>query len=61
MRLDVSPGDEAHGILEMPSGEAGNPLTPYFGAGHEDWVHGAPTPLLPGPAKYQITLVPATH
>ena len=61
MRLDVIPGDEAHGILEMPAGEAGNPLTPYFGAGHEEWVHGVPTPLLPSPAKYQITLVPATH
>ncbi|HET6907197.1 MAG TPA: penicillin acylase family protein, partial [Rhodanobacteraceae bacterium] len=30
MRLDVSPGDEAHGILEMPAGQADNPLTPYF-------------------------------
>jgi penicillin amidase len=58
MRLDVSPGDEAHGILEMPSGQAGNPLTPYFGAGHEDWVHGAPTPLLPGPGKYHLDLIP---
>jgi len=61
MRLDVSPGDEAHAILEMPSGEAGNPLTPYFGAGHEDWVRGRPTPLLPGPAKYRMALVPATR
>jgi penicillin amidase len=61
MRLAVSPGDEAHGILEMPSGEAGNPLTPYFGSGHEEWVDGAPTPLLPGTAKYRMTLVPATH
>jgi penicillin amidase len=61
MRLDVAPGDEAHGILEMPSGEAGNPLTPYFGAGHEEWVHGTPTPLLPGAAKYRMTLLPATR
>lgn len=59
MRLDVSPGDEAHGILEMPAGQADNPLTPYFGAGHENWVRGVPTPLLPGPAKYRMTLQPA--
>ena len=59
MRLDVSPGDEGHGILEMPSGEADNPLTPYFGSGQEDWVHGVPTPLLPGPEKYRIVLDPA--
>ncbi|MDQ2971918.1 MAG: penicillin acylase family protein [Pseudomonadota bacterium] len=58
MRMDVMPGDEAHGILEMPSGQADNPLTPYFGAGHEDWMRGAPTPLLPGAAKYKITLKP---
>lgn len=58
MRMDVTPGDEAHGILEMPSGQADNPLTPYFGAGHADWVRGAPTPLLPGSVKYRMTLNP---
>ncbi len=56
MRLVVAPGDEAHGILEMPSGQADNPLTPYFGAGHEDWVQGRPTPLLPGQEKYRMIL-----
>ncbi|MGH8216487.1 MAG: penicillin acylase family protein [Rhodanobacteraceae bacterium] len=59
MRLDVSPGDEAHGILEMPSGQADNPLTPYFGHGHEDWVEGQPTPLLPAQMEYRLKLVPA--
>ena len=61
MRMDVAPGDEAHGILEMPAGQADNPLTPYFGAGHDDWVHGVPSPLLPGPAKYTLRLRPAAH
>jgi penicillin amidase len=42
----------------MPSGEAGNPLTPYFGEGHEEWVHGAPTALLPGPEHYKLELDP---
>jgi len=59
MRLDVSPGDEAHGILELPSGQADNPLTPYFGGGHEDWVRGRPTPLLPTRTEYRLKLVPA--
>ena len=59
MRLDVQPGDEAHGILEMPAGQSDNPLSPWFGKGHEAWVHGKPTPLLPGPAKYRLTLLPA--
>ncbi|HET7562556.1 MAG TPA: penicillin acylase family protein, partial [Rhodanobacteraceae bacterium] len=58
MRMDVQPGDEAHGILEMPAGQSDNPLSPWFGKGHEAWVNGKPTPLLPGPAKYRLTLTP---
>ena len=59
MRMDVQPGDEAHGILEMPAGQSDNPLSPWFGKGHEAWVHGKPAPLLPGAAKYHLTLLPA--
>ena len=58
-RLDVSPGHEAQGILEMPGGQSDNPLSPFFGAGHEDWVHGRPTPLLPGKTEHTLTLEPA--
>ncbi|KRE91333.1 peptidase S45 [Frateuria sp. Soil773] len=57
-RLDVAPGHEAEAILEMPGGQSDNPLSPYFGAGHEDWVNGRPTPLLPGPARHTLTLEP---
>jgi len=57
-RLDVAPGHEAHGILEMPAGQSDNPLSPYYGAGHEDWVEGRPTPLLPGPDQHTLTLEP---
>jgi len=59
IRIDVQPGNEAHGILEMPAGQSDNPLSPWFGKGHEAWVHGKPTPLLPGPALYRLTLEPA--
>ena len=58
-RLDVAPGHEAQGILEMPGGQSDNPLSPYFGAGHDDWVKGRPTPLLPGPTQHTLTLEPA--
>ena len=58
-RLDVAPGHEARGILEMPGGQSDNPLSPFFGAGHEDWVEGRPTPLLPGPTQHTLTLQPA--
>jgi len=57
-RLDVAPGHEAQGILEMPAGQSDNPLSPYYGAGHEDWVNGRPTPLLPGPDQHTLTLEP---
>ena len=59
-RLDVMPGHEADGILELPGGQSGNPLSPYYGAGHEDWVNGRPTPLLPGPDQHVLMLKPAT-
>jgi penicillin amidase len=58
-RMDVSPGHEADGILEMPGGQSDNPLSPFYGAGHEDWVHGRPTPLLPGATKYTLVLEPS--
>ena len=60
-RMDVSPGHEAQGILEMPGGQSDNPLSPFFGAGHEDWVHGRPTPLLPGKTEHTLTLEPETR
>jgi penicillin G amidase len=57
-RMVVSPGHEADGIIQMPGGQSGNPLSPFWGAGHDDWVHGRPTPFLPGKAKYTLTLRP---
>jgi penicillin amidase len=58
-RMAVAPGDEAHGTLSMPGGQSAHPLSPYFGAGHEDWVRGRPTPLLPGAAEHVLRLTPA--
>ena len=57
-RLVVSPGHEAQGIFEMPVGQAGDPLTPYYGAGHEAWVAGGASPLLPGVTKWRLQLAP---
>ncbi|NRR30765.1 penicillin acylase family protein [Oxalobacteraceae bacterium] len=56
-RLTVSPGREEEGIFNMPGGQSGHPLSPYFLAGHEDWVSGKATPLLPGPALHTLTFV----
>ncbi|WP_312915915.1 penicillin acylase family protein [Stenotrophomonas sp.] len=57
-RMVVSPGHEADGIVHMPGGQSGHPLSPFWGAGHEDWVQGRPTPFLPGRATHNLTLSP---
>lgn len=56
-RLVVTPGHEERGIFNMPGGQSGHPLSPYFLAGHADWVSGKATPLLPGPTKHMLTFV----
>jgi penicillin amidase len=56
-RMTVSPGHEEQGLFDMPGGQSGHPLSPFFLRGHEDWVKGVATPLLPGPAKYTLTFV----
>jgi penicillin amidase len=57
-RMTVSPGREQDGLFNMPGGQSGHPLSPFFLRGHDEWVRGKPGPLLPGPAKYTLRLVP---
>ncbi|GAB4191413.1 MAG: penicillin acylase family protein [Wenzhouxiangellaceae bacterium] len=57
-RLAVSPGYEEQAYLQLPGGQSGHPLSPFFDRGHEDWATGVPTPLLPGPSEHQLQLVP---
>jgi len=60
-RFAVTPGREAEGYLEMPGGNAGNPLSPYYGAGHADWEQGVPTPFLPGATRWTLQLKPSAR
>lgn len=57
-RMIVSPGHEEEAVFHMPGGQSGHPLSPYYRAGHEAWVKGEPTPLLPGPTQHTLTLKP---
>ena len=57
-RFVVSPGREEEGIFHMPGGQSAHPLSPFFRAGHEAWVRGAPTPFLPGKTQHTLTLTP---
>ena len=49
-RFVASPGHEGTGILHMPGGQSGHPLSPHFGDQQRAWVDGVPMPLLPGEA-----------
>lgn len=59
-RMVVSPGHERDGIVHMPGGQSGHPLSPFWGAGHGDWVRGRPTPFLPATTRHSLRLSPAT-
>ena len=57
-RMVVSPGREAEGIMHMPTGQSGHPLSPFYANSHDAWVKGEPTPFLPGPVAHTLTLRP---
>jgi penicillin amidase len=57
-RLVVSPGREKEGILHMPTGQSGHPLSPHYGDQHRAWLTGEALPLLPGATVSRLTLVP---
>lgn len=57
-RSVVAPGQEELGYFDMPGGQSGHPLSPYYGSGHANWVKGKPTPFLPGAPEKHMKLVP---
>jgi penicillin G amidase len=57
-RMVVSPGHEEAGFYHQPAGPSGHFLSPYFEAGHTDWVALAPSPFLPGPPVHTLLLQP---
>ena len=57
-RMVVSPGKEEQGILHMPGGQSGHPLSPHYGDAHQAWARGEATPFLPGPPLHTLRLVP---
>lgn len=57
-RMIVSPGDEGSGMMHMPTGQSGHPLSPFYANSHPPWAAGEPTPFLPGEAVHRMTLRP---
>jgi penicillin amidase len=57
-RMVVSPGRENEGIMHMPTGQSGHPLSPFYANSHGAWVRGEATSFLPGPARHSLMLTP---
>lgn len=57
-RMVVSPGHEQDGILHIPTGQSGHPLSPHYGDQYRSWLNGEPTPFLPGATVSTLTLQP---
>jgi penicillin amidase len=57
-RMVVSPGREADGIMQMPTGQSGHPLSPFYANSHAAWARGEKSPFLPGPAVHTLVMTP---
>ncbi len=57
-RMVVAPGHEAQGILTIPGGQSGHPLSPFYRADHAFWLDEAELGFLPGEQKYLFELQP---
>jgi penicillin amidase len=57
-RMVVAPGQEAKGVLHMPVGQSGHPLSPFFDKGHKDWENGAHSPFISGRMQHRLRLEP---
>ena len=58
-RFSVSPGDEENGLMHMPTGQSGHPLSDFYRKGHDSWLNGESSPFWPEKAAHTLTLIPA--
>ncbi|WP_367156103.1 penicillin acylase family protein [Methylomonas sp. HYX-M1] len=57
-RLVVSPGRFAEGILHMPGGQSGHPLSAHYRDQQPYWLTGLPLPFAAGNSVHTMTLRP---
>lgn len=57
-RMVVSPAHPDDGILHMPAGESGHPLSEHYRDQQSAWQEGIALPFEPGPATRVLTFVP---
>jgi len=57
-RMVVSPGHEESGLLVIPGGQSGHPLSPFYRSDHATWLAGEALPFLPGEPRHRLVLRP---
>ena len=57
-RMVVAPGHEEKGLLVIPGGQSGHPLSPFYRSDHAVWLAGQALPFLPGEARHRLVLRP---
>lgn len=57
-RFVVSPGRHNDGILHMPGGQSGHPLSPHYRDQHAAWAEGSRLPFAAGPGRHRLILKP---
>jgi penicillin amidase len=57
-RLVVAPGHEDRATLVIAGGQGGHPMSPFYGAGHDDWAAARPEPLLAGAPAHTLRMIP---
>lgn len=60
IRLVVTPGLEASGMLHITCGQSGHPLSPHYADQNEFWVRHQQLSFLPGPTSHTLTISPST-
>ncbi|MDD5037602.1 MAG: penicillin acylase family protein, partial [Methylococcaceae bacterium] len=60
-RMVVSPAHPQQGILHMPGGQSGHPLSPHYRDQHPAWRDGLPLPFMPGKAVASLAFIPPTN
>ena len=57
-RMVVSPSHPGQGILHMPGGQSGHPLSPHYRDQQPAWQEGVPLPFLPGESIHRLSFKP---
>jgi len=57
-RMVVSPGHEENGLFNMPCGQSGHFLSPFYRSEMNAWLSIAPAPFLPGTPKHLLSIEP---